>query len=504
MTTLSPQPIRAQPTEAVSGVQLAQGIGVAEAMGFWADAWAYVLRRPGAVAALCWLATVLFFAVFSPFLASGHPLLLEQLDADGQVVSTSSPLLRNLTTVDILLALAGLVGVPYVFRASPRGRSRRLGTLLWWFIAAGVMIIAISVTKRFLDGGDVPEWVRRARRDSLFPYAASACIAVIVSAMLMLVPVYRSFARRAAVLGLALTIAVVASGWSWSRPLQIFQYQDEELAGRVRAVYTLVPFSPEQRFSELNRVPPGTSLGEGLGLPPDSAPSYRRFLLGSDAFGQDVLSHLLHACRLAISIGLVSTGIAVLIGVTVGALAGYFGGVIDLLLQRVIEIFMAVPVLFLLIVAAGVLPQQLRNTYVTMAIIGAVTWTSAARYTRAEFLKLRSQDFVQSAKAVGLPLRAILFKHMLPNGVTPVLVDASFLIAGAIIAEATLSYLGLGPIDQASWGKLLSSAMSSEGEFKWWLAVFPGLAIFLTVLSYNIVGETFRDAIDPKLKKARV
>jgi peptide/nickel transport system permease protein len=178
---------------------------------------------------------------------------------------------------------------------------------------------------------------------------------------------------------------------------------------------------------------------------------------------------------------------------------GYFGGWIDLLLFRVVEIFMAVPVLFLLIVAAGVLP---RDTYVMMAIIGCFSWTGAARFTRAEFLKLRKQDFVQGAQATGLPLRAILFRHMLPNGVTPVLVDASFAIAAAISVEATLSFLGLGPDGQASWGKLLSSATASTGTFVWWLAVFPGLAIFLSVLSYNLLGEALRDAIDPKLRKA--
>ncbi len=226
-----------------------------------------------------------------------------------------------------------------------------------------------------------------------------------------------------------------------------------------------------------------------------------RILLGSDPLGQDVLSQLLHACRLSISIGLVSTGIAVVIGVTIGALMGYFGGWVDLLLYRVVEIFMAIPVLFLLIVAAAVLK---RDTYVMMAIIGCVTWTGAARFTRAEFFKLRNQDFVQSARAVGLPLRSILFKHMLPNGVTPVLVDSSFAIAAAILAEAVLSYLGLGPDGQASWGKLLSSATGTTGTFVWWLAIFPGFAIFLTVLAYNLIGEAMRDAIDPKLKKARV
>ncbi len=225
------------------------------------------------------------------------------------------------------------------------------------------------------------------------------------------------------------------------------------------------------------------------------------FWAGTDKFGQDVLSQMMHACRLSISIGLVSTGIAVILGVTIGALMGYFGGWIDALLFRVVEIFMAIPVLFVLIVAAGVLP---RNTYVMMAIIGCVTWTGAARFTRAEFLRLRNQDFVQAAQAAGLPLRSVLFRHILPNGVTPVLVDASFAIAAAVQIEAILSFLALGPPEQASWGRLLASSTDESGQFLWWLATIPGLAIFLTALSYNLIGESLRDAIDPKLRKARV
>ena len=225
----------------------------------------------------------------------------------------------------------------------------------------------------------------------------------------------------------------------------------------------------------------------------------RHFMLGTDPIGRDVLSQMLHACRLSISIGLVSTGLSVLIGVVIGSLMGYFGGWVDLVLSRVVEIFMAIPVLFLLIVAASVLP---RNTYVMMAIIGCVTWTGSARFIRAEFLKLRNQDFVQSCRAVGLPLHSTLFRHMLPNGVTPVLVQASFGIAAAIIAEATLSYLGLGPYGQSSWGKLLSLTTGETGVFLWWMAVFPGVAIFLTVLAYNVLGENLRDAIDPKMRKA--
>ena len=125
---------------------------------------------------------------------------------------------------------------------------------------------------------------------------------------------------------------------------------------------------------------------------------------------------------------------------------------------------------------------------------------SIARFVRAEFLRLRNQDFVQAAKAAGLPLRSVLFKHMLPNAMAPLLVSASFGIASAILIESTLSFLGLGLIDEPSWGKMLSQAVSDAGGFYWWLATFPGIAIFLTVFAYNLVGEAVRDALDPKLK----
>jgi peptide/nickel transport system permease protein len=303
--------------------------------------------------------------------------------------------------------------------------------------------------------------------------------------------------------GLALLVGVVctlclAGRWQ-ARLVNFDRYAEQEAAGQIRATYTLIPWSPEFVRSDMGLARPGMRAGERIESERDTPLGRRPLWLGSDAMGGDVLSQMVWACRLSISIGLVSTGISLLIGVTLGAIAGYFGGRADLLLQRLVEIFMAIPVLFLLIVAAGVLP---RNTYVMMALIGCFSWTGAARFTRAEFLKLRRQDFVQSAQSVGLPLRLILFRHMLPNGITPVLVDASFAVAAAITVEATLSFLGLGPDGQASWGKLLSSATASTGTFVWWLAVFPGGAIFLSVLAYNVLGESLRDAIDPKLRKA--
>lgn len=222
--------------------------------------------------------------------------------------------------------------------------------------------------------------------------------------------------------------------------------------------------------------------------------------MGTEVNGADILSNMIHACRIAMSIGFISTGIAVTIGIIVGGLMGYFAGIVDLLGMRLVEIFGAIPTIYLLLTFVAYYD---RNLYLIMGIIGLTGWVGDARFIRAEFLKLRKQDFVQAAIASGLPLRSVLFRHLLPNAVAPLLVSASFGIAAAILAESTLSFLGLGLVDEPSWGRLLNMARGAGGGFHYWLALFPGLAIFLTVLAYNLVGEAFRDALDPKLRGAR-
>jgi len=502
--TRAPQRASAPELDAVTGVQLMQGVGIQPARGFWADAWSTVMKRRMAVIALGWISIVATLAVFSPVLANGHPLMMTELGDDGQASRTTFPLINNLSGIDLFLLLWGVLASAWVAAGWRSSRARRVQV---WFagLILGVVVVALGGTIHTLtDTRDASPFMRSLSRDSLGGVKVGLAASAVVMAVLMALPLQSSRRVRFLRAGAACVLGIVSLGLSWNRPNELFNYQQREVAGEITAKYTVVPWSPGQRYSELSRKEPGTTLGDGLGLAPETPSASRRFILGTDAFGTDVLSQLMHACRLSISIGIVSTGIALLIGVTMGALMGYFGGWVDLLLYRVVEIFMAVPVLFLLIVAVSVLPTEMRSTYMLMAIIGCFTWTGMARFTRAEFMKLRTQDFVQSAKSVGLPLRSVLFKHMLPNGVAPVLVDTSFAVAAAITVEAVLSYLSLGPIDQASWGRLLSSATNSEGQFKWWLAVFPGAAIFLTVLSYNLLGEALRDAIDPKLKKARV
>ena len=219
----------------------------------------------------------------------------------------------------------------------------------------------------------------------------------------------------------------------------------------------------------------------------------RIHLMGTDENGADVASRMIHASRIALGIGFIATGIALVIGTIIGGLMGYFSGIVDIIGMRLVEIFEAIPTLFLLLSFVAFFG---RSIYMMMVIIGITAWSGYARYVRAEFLKLRQQDFVQAAVASGLPLRSILFRHMLPNGLAPLLVATSFGVASAILAEATLSFLGLGLVDDPSWGQLLNQAVQSS-TFNWWLAVFPGGAIFMTVFAYNLLGESLRDAVDP-------
>lgn len=248
-------------------------------------------------------------------------------------------------------------------------------------------------------------------------------------------------------------------------------------------VYAPVPYSPKDYLRDYG----------DTGLLAPGVFEERVHLLGTEENGADLLSRMIHAARLALGIGLVATGIAMVLGIFIGGFMGYFSGVVDMLGMRLVEIFEAVPTLFLLLTFVAFFDRSL---YLMMVIIGLTSWPGYARYVRAEFLRLRNQDFVQAAVAAGLPLRSILFRHILPNAVAPVLVAASFGVASAILAEATLSFLGLGLIDDPSWGQMLNQAVQAS-TFNWWMALFPGFAIFMTVFSYNLIGEALRDALDP-------
>ena len=226
-----------------------------------------------------------------------------------------------------------------------------------------------------------------------------------------------------------------------------------------------------------------------------AAPS-RAHWFGTDDSGRDVLSRMIHGARISLSVGFVAVGIALAIGILLGALAGYFGGWADHVISRIIEVLLTIPTFFLIIAIIAFLPPSIYNI---MVVIGLTGWTGVARFVRAEFFKLKRLDFIMASKALGASHGRIIFVHMLPNAMAPVLVSAVFGIAGAILTESSLSFLGFGvPPPTPSWGDILSQSRDYI-EFAWWLTVFPGFAIFLSITAYNLVGEGLRDAMDPKL-----
>jgi len=289
---------------------------------------------------------------------------------------------------------------------------------------------------------------------------------------------------------LLIVIAVVGPlAYGFKRPPETVNwpmYRELQRQGKAEVmIHTIIPYSPTDRLRDL----PQHRL----------KPPSRQHWLGTETDGADLLSRMIHASRIALSIGLISTSISITIGILIGGLMGYFVGKIDLIGMRLIEIFEAVPALLVLITVMVAWGQ--RDIYVMMVTIGFLSWTGTARFIRAEFLRLRQQDFVQAAIACGLPRWIVIYRHILPNGLTPVLVTATFGVAAAILTESTLSFLGLGLVDEPSWGQMLNQARAGGQGFVWWMATFPGAAIFLTVYSYALIGDAVRDAIDPRLQK---
>lgn len=242
-------------------------------------------------------------------------------------------------------------------------------------------------------------------------------------------------------------------------------------------IYPLIPYAPDEiQLSEKYKPPGGDHL------------------FGTDRLGRDVLSGLIHGTRYSLTIGLVSVGISMIIGLGLGALAGYLGGWVDLFLSRVFELWAAIPPFFLIITAAAFFPPSL---FWIMIIIGFTGWVGIARLTRAQFFQVRSFDYISAAKALGCSNLRIMAVHILPNAIAPVLIPAAFGVAGAILAESGLSFLGIGvPAEVITWGSLLAGARSNIAA--WWLVVVPGFAIFITVTLYNLLGDGLRDALDPR------
>jgi peptide/nickel transport system permease protein len=231
-----------------------------------------------------------------------------------------------------------------------------------------------------------------------------------------------------------------------------------------------------------------------------AAPSSSHWF-GTDPLGRDVLSRVLYGSRVSLSVGFVSVGIAAAIGLLLGSAAGYYGGVVDNVVMRLVDLMLVFPRFFLLLAVLAFLKPSI---WTIMTVIGVTGWMGVARLVRAEFLTLREREFVIWSESIGAGALRIIFRHILPNAIAPILVAMTLGIPAAILTEAGLSFLGLGvQPPYATWGNILNDGRDYI-EIAWWLTLYPGLAILITVLSYNLVGEGIRDALDPRLRQSRV
>ncbi len=237
----------------------------------------------------------------------------------------------------------------------------------------------------------------------------------------------------------------------------------------------LIPFSPNEYNLEESLNPPS-----------------RKHWLGTDVQGRDVLSRLLHGTRVSLLVGLVAVSLYSFIGVLLGAIAGFFGGKMDFVISRFIEIIICFPTFFLILTILSVMPSSEYGLINIMVVIGLTSWTGIARLTRAEFFRLKTLPFVTAAKSLGYSKKRIMFLHMLPNALSSVVVLMTFGMGSAILIESSLSFLGIGVSPSTpSWGSLLSEAREYM-DFAWWLSLFPGLAIFMTIVSFHILGERLK------------
>ena len=285
-----------------------------------------------------------------------------------------------------------------------------------------------------------------------------------------------------ALIGLVFTSYIAILAMPYEKPYRTYQEdyiaaQDDDSVS-IDATFAVIPFGYRKTgFKSLDK------------------PSAEHWL-GVDQSTRDVAVRMLYGTRIALSIGVIAVSIYVTIGVFIGSMAGFFGGVVDLVVVRFIEIFMSIPSLFVILTLLAFVEKP--SIFHIMMVIGLLRWTGVARLVRSEFLRLRNLDFVNAAIALGFPTHKIIFQHILPNALGPVLVNATFGVASAILIESTLSFLGLGDVSVPSWGQTLSEGYATSA---WHLILTPGIAIFITVSLLNQLGDGVRSALDPKARK---
>jgi peptide/nickel transport system permease protein len=389
--------------------------------------------------------------------------------------------------------------------AAPLARSRSYGAIVWRqlrkrpaaMVSLGVIVLLafLAVIAPFL-AGEVPIcWVENGQVSwPIFRYLSNGEYAAMLGfALALLAPLTVRLLRRGAhragtggwrwvfLAHLAIWLAVAVSLVAWREPERRYGFYLER-AGEAESAWFPLIATP--------RHPGYESVAHR-----DEAPSWRH-PLGTDRLGQDIVLRILYGARTAMTIGFVAVGIGASIGIVLGSVSGYFGRWVDLVLMRVAEVFMFIPQIVLIIIILAVTPSWVPPLWAVVFVIGVTGWTGYYRYMRAELLRIRSEDYITAARALGIPTWRLLLRHAVPNGMAPILVGATFGVAGAVFLEASLAFLGL--VQTPSWGELLNDGRQHL-EY-WWGWASAGGAIFLTVFVYNLLGEAIRDAIDPRLK----
>ena len=301
----------------------------------------------------------------------------------------------------------------------------------------------------------------------------------------------------------------------WEEFVRIFKKDQMAVAGCIILAFLLVAAMAGKVLTEwvvvfdaeVVRLPdkfqPPLSLPSGEVIQKNEQPRFGVYLFGTDELGRDVFSRMLQGSFVSLSIGFIAVGISVFIGIFLGGLSGYYGNVklgimtVDTLIMRFTDVMLCFPTFFLILTVVALLPPSIYNI---MIVIGLTSWMGTARFVRAEFLSLREQDYVTAAHALGIPEKRIIFRHMVPNAIAPVLVSATIGVAGAILTESALSFLGFGvQPPYATWGNILSDGKGFIFDAPW-LFFIPGFAIFVVVLAFNLVGEGLREALNPKLR----
>jgi len=357
-----------------------------------------------------------------------------------------------------------------------------------------------------LEGAPASPWLASLFDPTVFALAVDVFFNLLMGTLPLLVAIWfvaKGRARRWLLVAwcvLHVGVFLWANGAreDWRRPVR--HYQREVLEAKASAVFPPVRHHPQKRASEFSLSPPLQTgkLQPGAASAPPPEELWPYFILGSDNLGNDVLTRMIYGARISLTIGVIAVGIYVMIGIILGALAGYFGGWVDDTLMFLAQVVLVIPFLFLILFILSTVENK--SIYWVMLVIAFVGWPGVMRLVRGEFLRQREIDYVTAARALGVSSRRVMFRHIVPNTLAPVFVSATFGIAGAILLESTIAFLGLGDPAAPSWGQMLRIGYENKetGRHLIWTG---GLAIFVIVLVINIIGEALRDALDPKLRR---